>query len=205
MALPVFPTLPGLSFPITKSPVLNTIRYEAFSGRRTYAPKQSFPRWRFEIPYSFLRSAKFGPVDSAYTELETLLQFFLQRSADGLVFAYTDSEEYAVTAQLFGTGDAAATQFQLYRSISGFTEPVYSATVSNIYLDGVDYDSSHWTVSDTGLVTFDGAIGAGVLLTWTGTYAFACRFDNDSLDLERFMRGLTQTSKSLAFSSELAL
>lgn len=51
-----------------------------------------------------------------------------------------------------------------------------------------------------GLVTFSGAPELGASLTWTGSYNWLCRFLDDEIDLENFMRGLWKV-ESLKFRS----
>ncbi len=197
-----FPTIPGLLFPFKRTPNFTTIRYESLSGKRIYAPKQAFPRWRWELPINFLRAAAYGSA-AAFSEYETLVGFFNKRSADGAMFKYLDRADNAVTAQNFGTGDGATLAFQLYRSYGGFTEPVYSATATNISVDGVTVDPANYTVSSKGVVTFAVAPANLKALTWTGTFYWLCRFDDDSLTFQEDLKGLWKTSKSLSFSSEL--
>lgn len=196
-----FPTLAGVSFPIRRSPNFTTLRYEALSGKRVYAPKQAFPRWRWELPFSFLRAAAYSA--AAYDEFEQLVGFYNLRSADGAMFKYLDRADYAATAEPFGTGDGTSTAFQLYRAMGGFTEPVYSASVTNISVNGVTESPGNYTVSDKGVVTFTAAPTNGHALTWSGTFYWLCRFDDDSLPLQEDLRGLWKASKSLSFSSEL--
>lgn len=197
-----YPTLAGLSYPIPRRPTFNTARYESMSGKRTSSPKQAFPRWRYELPYSFLRSRAYGS-DAAYQELETLIGFFNSRSADGLVFAYEDIEDKTATLQAFGAGDGVTTEFQLYRAYGGFVEPVYSAAVTLITAAAVPVPDTDYTVSDTGVVTFDVAPADTEVLLWTGTFKWLCRFDGDALDVQNIMKGLWEMSAPLAFSTEL--
>lgn len=201
MAVPVFPTLSGNGFPVVRSPNWQTVRHEATSQKRTYTPKQAYPRWKWQIPYSYLRSAKFG-TGALFAELETLIGFFNARSADGAVFAYTDKEDNAVTGAPFGLGDGVTTQFQLYRAYGGFTEPVYNPAPSTVYVAGV---GTGYTLSSTGVVTFAAPPAGGAALTWDGTFSFLCRFDDDSLDLNRVAAGYHQTKNPVSFSNEMSL
>lgn len=201
MPISTFPTLPGLGYPIRRAPELLSARYSAMSGKRTITPKSTFPRWRWELPYAFLRSAAYG-ASATFSELETLVAFFNSRSADGAVFKYVDAEDKTATAQNFGTGDGATTQFQLYRAYGGFIEPVYAPTVTQITVAGVPLVGADYAVGDTGIVTFDVAPANAAALAWTGTFAWLCRFDENTLDLQRVLKGLSE-GPSVRFSSEL--
>jgi hypothetical protein len=50
------------------------------------------------------------------------------------------------------------------------------------------------------LVTFTTAPASGAALTWSGYYAFLCRFDDDVLDFEQFMSKLWE-AKQVKFRS----
>ena len=202
MSIPDFPTLAGISWPVKRTPSGSTARHESVSGKRTLLPQRSVPRWTWEIPYEFLRSAKFG--DGSFSDLETLCGFYLQQMMAGTCFAYTDAEDYAVTAQGFGAGDAATTKFQLVRTRGGFVEPVYLPTITSLTVGGVTkVQGTDFTLGTTGVVTFGAAPGAAAALVWTGTFKWLCRFDEDTLDLSRFMVGLSD-AKSVKFSNEIA-
>lgn len=199
MAIASFPSLPGVGYPERRSPTFNTVRYEAIGGKRTIAPKFLYPRWRWELSFNILRSQQWG--SGIYAELEQLVGFFNLRAADGLAWGYTDQDDYQVTDQSFGSGDGATTAFQLYRSYGGFSEPIYSPTPTEIKVGGAP--TSAYTLGATGIVTFNAAPAAAASLTWSGTFEFTCRFDDDSFDIESFVKGGSRSV--LRFSSELAL
>ncbi len=205
MALPTFPALPGIAFPIPRSPSGRSIRQEAISGKRLILPQRAAVRWTWELSYNFLRSALWTDgTGTVFAELETLTAFYLAQMMSGGAFAYTDDEDNTATAQSFGAGDGASQTFQLVRARSGYVEPVYLPTVTSITAAGTPLVAgTDYTVGATGLVTFATAPAAAAALAWTGTFAWLCRFDDDSLDLSRFMSGLTE-AKSLKFSNEIS-
>lgn len=196
---PAFPTYPGITWPVKRSPSGSTIRQVAISGKRTLLPQMVTPRWSWEIGYEFLRSVYWG----AYTELEGLTAFYLAQMMAGTCFAYTDDEDNAVTAQGFGQGDGTTTVFQLVRARGGFSEPVLLPTITGLTVAGVAKTSpTDYTLGDKGLVTFVTAPAGGAALAWTGTFAWLCRFADDTLDLSRFMVGLSE-AKSIKFDNEI--
>ena len=202
MSVPAFPSLPGIAWPVKRMPSGKSVRQESIGGRRTVLPLRATPRWSWEISYEFLRSKLFG--DGSLLELETLTGFFLTQMMSGGCFSYTDPEDSTASAQGFGAGDGATTQFQLVRSRGGFAEPVYLATITSLTVGGVAKTSpTDYSLGSTGIVTFVAAPAAAAALVWTGTFAWLCRFDADSLDLSRFMVGLSD-AKSLKFSNEIA-
>lgn len=196
MTIQVFPSLPGLTWPISRTSKLSNARNEAISGARTIYPLRITPRWVWKIDIEFLRSQQ------AYGELQTLVGFFNATLGGAYPFAFTDAEDNAATAQSFGEGDGTTTAFQLVRSYGGFTEPVYLPTgTPQIFVAGT-LQTGGYAVGDTGVVTFTAAPAAGALLTWTGSFNWLCRFDQDEQEFSNFMQFLWE-AKSLQFSSEI--
>jgi uncharacterized protein (TIGR02217 family) len=179
MPPPIFPTFPGLTFPIKRTPLWSTIRQESIGGQTPRFSLWSYPRYRYELSISVLR--RFG----AFAELDAILGFYNAVAGAAGVFQYADNTDNAVTAQAFGTGDGTTTAFQLVRSFGGFMEPVYAPTgTPAIYKAGVlQTPVTHYTVGSTGLVTFTAAPAMGTALTWTGGFNWLCQFDDDELEL----------------------
>ena len=200
MTIPTFPALPGLLFPVKRSPSGKSVRQESISGRRTVLPLRTIPRWSWEIDFEFLRNALYG---GGFTELEQLTAFYLAQMMGGTCFAYNEVNDNTATLQGFGVGDGATTQFQLVRARGGYTEPVYLASITGLTVGGVAKTSpANYTLGPSGIVTFTSAPASLAALVWTGTYTWLCRFDEDSLNLTDFMQGLSD-AKALKFSSEI--
>ncbi len=183
MALPVFPTLPGLAYPVKWTPIWSTIHQVSASGKDSPLGVWSYPKRRYELSFEFLRSIAATP------EMQTLVGFFHSVRGSALAWQFTDEDDGAVTAQAFGSGTGAQTAFQLVRSFGSFVEPVFAPsgtpiiTVAGVTKTaGVDY-----TIGTTGLVTFATAPANGAALAWTGSFNWLCRFDNDTLDVTKFM------------------
>jgi uncharacterized protein (TIGR02217 family) len=198
---PAFPSYPGITWPVKRMPSGKTIRHEAIQGKRTLLPQMVTPRWSWEIAYEFLRSLQYGA--GSFPDLEGLSAFYLAQMMGGTCFAYTDDEDNAVTAQGFGQGDGTTTTFQLVRARGGYTEPVLLPAITGLTVAGVAKTAgTDFTLGDKGIVTFTSAPAGGAALQWTGTFAWLCRFAEDSLDLSRFMVGLSE-AKSLKFDNEI--
>ncbi len=202
MALPVFPSssLPGLTWPVKRAPSWQTIKQDALSGKRTRFALQAFPIWRYELIFSLLRA------QAAYAEWQTLVGFYNSLYGGEGLFQFNDPNDGSVTAQAFGTGTGStATVFQLVRSLGGFIEPVYLPNTPSgfhIYDNGTDV-TANATVGNYGAVTFASIAPAlGDALTWTGSFGWPCRFDDESMDLDNFMYQYWELKK-LTFSSEL--
>lgn len=184
MTVPVFPSLIGLGYAVARRPLFKTQHQEAVSGQDNPIELWTYPRWAFELTFNVLRS------DAVNLEWQTLAAFFLTQRGSSRVFQFTAPDDKAVTDQLFGTGDGATTAFALTRSLTGtggvtFNEPVFAPTITNVKVSGTP--TGAYTLGTQGLVTFTAAPANGAPLTWTGTYNWLCRFDDDAADFENFM------------------
>jgi uncharacterized protein (TIGR02217 family) len=196
MSNAVFPALPGLTFNITKSPTWSTKVQRSAGGKELRAAFYSSPIWRWVLQYEMLRSN----AAAGFTELQTLAGFFNARQGMFDSFLFADPDDSAVTAESFGTGDGATTTFQLKRAYGGFVENVYDLNgAPSIYKTAV-LQSSGYSVSASGLVTFTTAPANAVALTWTGSFYWRVRFDQDAADFNKFMNQLWDL-KQLAFVS----
>ncbi len=194
MSNAVFPSLPGLTWSVTKTPTWSTKVQRAVSGREQRVALMSAPLYKIQLVYSVLR----GGNVNGYTELEELLGFFLARQGSFDNFLFTDVTDDSVTNQNFGTGDGTTASFQLQRTYGAggftFTEPVANVNgAPAIYVGGVLQAS--YTMSTTGVVTLTSAPAVGVPVTWTGSFYYRCRFDADTADFEEFMSNLWALKK----------
>ena len=190
MSNAVFPSMPGLKWGVTKTPIWSTKVQRAASGRELRAAYFSYPLGKFSLSYEVLRSG-------ALAELQAMVGFFNARQGSFDSFLYTDPEDNAVTAQQFGIAVAGQTQYQLVRSYGGFTEPVLGLSgTPSIYVNGVLKTSgTDYTISSLGLVTFTAQPTAGQALTWTGSFCYRVRFLQDSAEFERFLYQLWSLKK----------
>jgi len=195
----IFPTLPGLAWSVTKTPIFQTRIQRAASGRELRALDYPYPLWQFALVYDFLRD---NPA-AGYDELRTLLGFFMLCQGAFGPFLFQDPSDCQVTGQQIGVGNASTTVFQLQRAMGatlpggGFLEPIVAPNVVHtIYLNGITYNPAAYSVDpDTGLVTFNTAPGSGLIITADFTYYFRCRFIDDKYDFENFMYRLWQLKK----------
>ena len=120
MSNAVFPALPGLSADFKRAPMFKTQVKETVSGREFRGQLMLSPRYTYEASFEFLRDLRQG-----YDELRTLLGFFNARGGAFDDWLFLDPDDSVAAAMPFGTGDGATTQFQLVRTLGGFTEPVF--------------------------------------------------------------------------------
>lgn len=187
MSNAIFPALPGLAWDVVKTPRWNTKVQSSVGGKEVRARFFAAPIWRWQLSYEVLRQA------SAFQELQTLVGFFNQRQGRFDSFLYSDPTDNSVTAEQFGTGNGSQVTFQLVRNYGGFVESVVNVNVfATLYVNGVakTYGPDYTVDNSTGLVTFAVAPASGAVLTWTGTYYWRVRFDQDTADFQNFLNQL---------------
>ena len=188
MSNAVFPTLPGLAWNVVMEPEFHTEVFTSANLTEQRVSLTPYPVYNFTLMYEFLRS-------DSHQELQTLMGFFNQRQGAFDNFLYTNPVDNAVSGQVFGTGDGTTTAFQLERSFGGYVEPVMNVNgTPQIYIGGV-LQTSGYTISSTGLVTFTAAPASGQSITWTGSFYYRCRFTNDKADFNNFMYQLFELKK----------
>lgn len=195
MSNAIFPALPGLSWDVKKTPSWNTRVQRSTGGMELRATYYSLPIWSWTLSYDVLRAIAIG--GTTYTEMQALADFYNARQGMYDSFLYDDptDDTIADTArQQFGTGDGTTTAFQLTRTLyaSGvFTEPVYNLNGNpKIYVAGVLKTSgTDYTIS-AGKVTFAVAPAAAAALTWSGSWYWRVRFDQDSAEFNNQLFGL---------------
>jgi uncharacterized protein (TIGR02217 family) len=195
MSNALFPsTLPGIKWGGTKTPIWSTKVQRSAAGRELRAAYYSYPLYKFSLSYEVLRAG-------AQAELQQLVGFFNARQGSFDSFLYFDPDDNAVVNQNFGVGTGAQTQFQLVRTFGGFVEPVIAPQTSGPGVPAISVagalrtPGTHYSISDSGLVTFTTAPAAGQVLTWTGEFYYRCRFLQDSADFERMMYQLWSLKK----------
>lgn len=195
MSLPVFPSLPGITFPVKQAAQWAGTKHDSLSGKRVRISYYSYPKYAFELVINFLRT------DANLLEWQTLLGFVNQLNGGTGAFLYDNPNDDTATNQAFGTGDGVTTTFQLVRKLGGFVEPVFfpDQPITTVSVGGTP--TSAYTVSDTGSIVFNTAPAADAALTWTGTFKWLCRFDDDAWEFENFAVKLFEM-KSLKFSTE---
>jgi len=188
MSNAVYPVLPGLMWPVKRTPLWRTTTKTTTSGRAWRRAHMRYPRYRIGLQYEFLRGA------AALAEFQTLFGFFNARGGGADSFLFLDADDSTAVGQAFGVGNGTATQWQLIRALGGFAEPVYDlAAAPQLFANGALLTGGY-TVS-AGLVTFTAPPAAGVVLTWTGSYYWRCVFEADELAFEQFARRFWKTGE----------
>jgi uncharacterized protein (TIGR02217 family) len=182
MSLLIFPTLIGMSWPVTRKREFSTIVQTAQSGKEIRLANYGQARYSFKLVFDYL------PGDPAIgTDYQTLFGFMELQFSELTPFWFQDKYDYQTTLSNFGTGDGTTLSFQLARIQGGASHLLYgiaSSPAPEIYINGA-LQGSGYTISSTGLVTFSVAPGAGLPLTWSGQYYFVVRFQDEGLELDQ--------------------
>jgi uncharacterized protein (TIGR02217 family) len=194
---PVFPVLSQLGWSVLRSPVFNTLVSLHASGKEIRSPRAVYPRWEFTLRYEGLKS------DGAQS-FQALLSFFQSMKGRGNRFAFTDPENNTVTAGYIGTGDGFRTNFTLCRSVGlNYEEPVgFINSLMAVYVNGSlvgpgDYQlwyNNGITNNTYPQVLFDTPVADGAVVTADFSYYFLCRFYDDTMTFEEFMKNFHEAS-----------
>ena len=203
MTIPTFPTLPGIAFPVRRTPMWKTVTQESVSGKDYRIGYWTYPRYQWEVSFEMLRS------DQINLEWQHLQGLFNQVSGSMSPFHWSDPNDKAVTGQGIGTGNGSTKAFNFFRALGNFAEPVQDVVASglNVYVSGVlktlTTDYTLLTDPQWGLiygVNFVSAPANAALITADFSYNWACRFDDDNADFTQFMYQVMDAQK-LVFTS----
>lgn len=189
MSNALFPDLPGISWPVARTVLPPPVDIKTTPSQREFRSRSStVPRYRYTLPFEFLRSGQ------AQLEWQTLLGFYNLRGGPFDDWLFFDKTDNTAAEQVIGLGDGVTTQYQLVRALGGFVEPVYGITgAQTIKVAGVT--SGGATVSPLGLVTLPAPAAGGAAVTWSGQFCWRCRFDGDSQAFEQFMANFWSAKK----------
>lgn len=207
MAILTFPTLPGLSFPVKKSPAFSTIEHFTVQGGSTTQSPQPYANYKFELPFEFLRA------DNATLEIQALMGFYAACLGKATPFHFNDPDDNSVTGQGLAIGDNVTTDFPFVRTMGQNVDPIQDVIAAgvNIYKNGaLQTLTTAYSILSTAQygtnygIRFVAAPAAGTLITADFNFNFLCRFDDDALEFSKFQylngKGLWE-SKSVKFTS----
>lgn len=202
MTIPSFPSLIGMEYPVGRSPVWNNLRQQPVSGKDTTLQLWTFPKWQWNVSFSYLGSA------GANTDWQTLVGLFNQVAGSALPFHYQDPDDKSATGAALGTGDGTTAQFNFRRSLGGFIEPIQDVTQAGvvIYDNGTPVSASNYTFltdDNWGLtygIQFNVAPVSGHAITADFNYRWPCQFTADTANFENFLASFWNLKK-LSFQS----
>lgn len=187
----VFPALAGIELVGERTPVWSTRAQEALSGKESRVRKRAYPIYEWELNFELLRD------DITTSDLQTIVGFFNSLAGMWDTFLYSDPYFNSVTAQAFGVGNGSQTTFPITAIYApsggnGIAELIQNFNGQpQIYINGtlLPY-SSGLSVDGQGNAIFPaGHIpSSGATLTWTGGFYYRCRFMDDRLKPNEFMK-----------------
>lgn len=207
----VFPTgLPGLAWPVTKTPTFQTRLRRALSGREErsadYVP-QAISRvsnlaeaaviWQFELTFEFLRGLVAGAVSpfvgpfvgSGRAEIGTLYGFITSTRGPFYPFFFDDPTDDRVAGQPLGNTDGVTSHYQLVRFFGtppsllseAITAPRTVSKVAVVDLNNNPHATPAWSVDQTtGILSFATPPTSGFSVVADFTYWHRCRFTDDA-------------------------
>jgi uncharacterized protein (TIGR02217 family) len=195
----LFPTLPGIGFDVTRNYVWKTAVQEAISGKMTAVPLRTYPLVRYELIVNLLRHflvpSELLAIQGLYNALQGRGDTFLYTDPDFNTISPAQAAQYGV----FGTGDGSTLIFQLLATFQNSGGPGAPEIIQNgnpgnwstavLYDNGTTISAANYAIGATGIVTFGAghAPAAGHSLTWSGSWYYRCRFDDDEIVWTKFM------------------
>lgn len=175
-----------IAFGATGGPAYATDIVELASGHEQRNLRWAAARARYNVAHGVKTQA----------QLEALIAFFRARKGRAHGFRFKDWQDYRAAGQALGTGDGAATAFQLVKHYTSgavtetrvIKKPV--AGTVKLYLDAVE-QAGGWTVNAaTGVVSFSVAPGNGVAVSADCEFDVPARFGTDHLSARMESFGL---------------
>lgn len=186
-----FPETPVPIYPLTVTPVFNTLVSDLGNGNEQRRSKWLFPKYDVIVKYSDMSLAN---------GWQTLFNFYQARKGAAEAFyiydpAYILQEDTEYTDQYIATADGSTLTYDI---------PGRGVSDVNIYVNGVEETSGFSIDADGGesnsaRVTFTSAVAQGALITcdFTGDLRIRARFTHDRLSRELFVALLVQTGIEL--------
>ena len=160
-------------------PEWNTTVIEMISGREQRNVEWALPRSSWDVGYSVLDQ----------NDYQTVLRFFYARRGMAHAFRFKDWTDYSVAGQQIGVGDGINADFQVVKIYADTVLP-FTRTITKLVAGSlVVYDnagvvpSGDYTVSATGLITFDTPPVAAHVISVDFEFDVPVRFDVDKIDL----------------------
>ena len=210
MSNAVYPNaIRGLDFTTVKAPEFDTLLQSAANRYETRLEQMVNPIWHWSLKYGYLRDDSIQ-AGFTYTDLRTLMGFYLSRSGRYDSFLYNDIYDNSVGPAMIGGSpnplaelsvvtDGTTYYSPVQRNMGGFYEDVTDLNGSiTVYANGVlqTGGGSNYTLKGPGLA-INGFAYMGLYLQWVGSPAtpvtaqfnfyFRVRFEMDTQDFEQFL------------------
>lgn len=167
MSNAVFPAaVRGLDRNSSKTPEFSTIVQKAPSGSETRILERNNPLWKFSLSYNWIKDDPTDiPAGLTYTDLKTLMGFYLARQGQFDDFLYDDLTDDSVGPALIGGSPNLQAQLQV---VADATNPVSAATVAS---GGSGFNVGDWLAvtggGGSGAILQVASVTAGAIVTVT--------------------------------------
>lgn len=214
MTLPVFPTLPGLTFTSVKTPAFKTLNAASANEYEVRVPQTLNPIWSWTLLFDFLHDYFWGGFTTV-SELRTLMGFFNAQSGSAASILYTDPDDnYVGPALVDAAPNTPLAQLQVVTDGAGnYYSPIQRTLDGVFYEDITDlngaiavYANGTLAVAGTGAGKYEvlgpglalpGSSYLGLYLKWGSepaapvtaqfNFYFRARFEGDAQDFEKFL------------------
>lgn len=144
MTFAVFPTLPGLTLTVLKTPGWKTLIDDAPNEYEVRLPQMNNPVWEWQLIYDFLHDFFWGEFTTV-SELRTLMGFFNTAQGSGAAFLFTDPDDNYVGPALNASSDpnTPLAQLQLVSDgVGNYYSPVQRTLDGESWEDITDLNGS---------------------------------------------------------------
>lgn len=208
MSLPIFPSLPGLTWPVLKASEFATLTQSAQNFAETRIRQANNPHWHWEMTFDVMRDT------TALPEYRTLQGFILALGGKFGDFLYSDPTDNAVGPALISAAPNTAAQLQVVNDGAGnYYSPVQRNFGGQFYEDITDLNGAiavyangtlatvgtgagHYQLLGPGL-SIPGYSFEGMYLAWGSSPAlpvtaqfnfyFRVHMEEDTQDFEQFL------------------
>lgn len=182
----VFPSqVKGLTYTVLKTPGFSTIVQKSPWGGVVTIPQYQNPRWQFELVWDYLYDTYYSPANTMayapYTDLQTLMGFFLGRQGQSDDFLFFDPADYCAAGLLSGVWQAS-----------------FAYSLNTVIIDGNGHAQLVTTAGTSGaqrpIFSSSGETTTDGSATWTDQGYFPLGFPNLPVTLPLVTDGTTYYS-----------
>lgn len=189
MSNAVYPSLPGLDWPVGRAVLAPPVDIRTTPAQREYRTRSALlPRYQYRLGYEFMRSGRLG------AEMATLVGFYSAHGGPFDSWLFSDPDDNTATNAPIGVGDGVTRVFQALRAFGGFSEGVDAFNGTPVVRANGTATTAFTVSAGSGRITFNTAPAAGVVLTWTGGFYRRCRFTGERMAPEKFLADLWRIS-----------
>jgi hypothetical protein len=191
-APPIFPSFPGLAFPVVKSPGYSTDEFKGASGIRIRQSRRLSVLWTFTLDFAGLQIGD----NPAYAGIgadtvKALMGMILDQLGGALVFLLKDPNDCTLSAATIGTGDGTTTDFAVTRTMrNSYAEPVgwiFASDITAVTVGGTTLSGSDWSITDPNILHLATApAAAAAVKISTNAFYFQVTFP-DTTDFSQFL------------------